>query len=440
MQRVAVIGSGISGLAAAWQLSAPGARVKVTLFEAGAHFGGHANTVDVTLGGVTQGVDTGFLVYNERCYPALIRLFGELGVEVAKSDMSFSVQVPRPDGSTGLEWSGTSLDSLFAQRRNLLRWPFWRMLVDIVRFNRLCTQVAETDGDVAMTLQSTQDFLDEHRFSASFREDYLLPMIGCIWSCPTGQMLSFPIGTLIRFCANHGLIQLANRPQWHTVRGGSRNYVRRMVERIPDARLHTPVRGVQRFEGGVRVQLDSGSEPFDAVVFACHSDQALHLLGNGASSLERQVLGAIRYQSNTAVLHTDTSVLPKCRKAWAAWNYERARAEPQEHTRVCLHYMLNRLQPLPWQQPVLVSLNPARQIAESHVHQRIEYAHPVFDLASTGAQRHVPLLQGQQRSWFCGAWTGYGFHEDGLRSGLEAAAMIEHALPLVAQFSALDAA
>ena len=440
MQRVAVIGSGISGLAAAWQLSAPGAQARVTLFEAGAYFGGHANTVDLTLDGVTHGVDTGFLVYNERCYPQLIRLFGELGVEVAKSDMSFSVQVPEADGRAGLEWSGSSFDSLFAQRRNLLRPRFWRMLADIVRFNRLCTQVAEAEGDAALALQSTQDFLDEHRFSASFRQDYLLPMIGCIWSCPTEQMLSFPIGTLIRFCANHGLIQLANRPQWHTVRGGSRNYVRRMLERIADARLNTPVRGVQRFEGGVRVQLDSGSEPFDAVVFACHPDQALRLLGHEASALERQVLGAIRYQPNTAVLHTDTSVLPTRRKAWAAWNYERASTEPQEQARVCLHYMLNRLQPLPWQQPVLVSLNPARPIDEAHVHQRIDYAHPVFDLAAIEAQRHVPLLQGQQRSWFCGAWTCYGFHEDGLRSGLSAAAMIERALPLITQFSALDAA
>lgn len=419
MRRIAVVGSGVAGLAAAWRLaSAPGGR-QVTLFEAGAHFGGHANTVDLTLDGVTHGVDTGFLVYNERTYPLLIQLFAELGVETAASDMSFSVQVPRADGRAGLEWSGSSLNTVFAQRGNLLRPGFWRMLAEILRFNRVATELAGRDNDPALQ-GAIGDFLDAHRFSDGFRRHYLLPMIGCIWSCPTDQMLRFPVATLIRFCHNHGLIQVTDRPQWHTVRGGSREYVKRLVARLPDARLNTPVLGLQRADHHVRLLTRHGSESFDAVVMACHSDQALALLGAGARPEERAVLGAIRYQPNLAVLHRDAAVMPQRRAAWAAWNYERADA-PQEQAQVCLHYWLNRLQPLPWQQPVIVSLNPARPIRDELVHQRIEYSHPVFDAAAIQAQQRLSGLQGRQHTWFCGAWCGYGFHEDGLRAGLAAA-------------------
>ncbi|MGM9483182.1 NAD(P)/FAD-dependent oxidoreductase [Roseateles sp. NT4] len=420
MHRVAVIGSGIAGLAAAHRIAtAPGGH-SVALFEAGGHFGGHANTVDLELDGVTHGVDTGFLVFNSRTYPLLIQLFADLGVETAESDMSFSVQVPKADGRAGLEWSGSSLRSVFAQRRNLLRPGFWRMLAEILRFNRMTTALAETAPDA--TLQgSIGDFLDKHGFTARFREHYLLPMIGCIWSCPTDQMLRFPLATLIRFCHNHGLIQVSDRPQWRTVRGGSREYVRRMLARIPDARLHTPVLGLQRAGQQVRLLTRQGSESFDAVVLACHSDQALALLGDGASANERAVLGAIRYQPNTAVLHGDVSALPQRQAAWASWNYERASDTATEQSQVCLHYLINRLQPLPWQQPVIVSLNPARPIAEHLVHQRIEYSHPVFDLAALQAQGQVGELQGRQRTWFAGAWCGYGFHEDGLHAGLQAA-------------------
>jgi predicted NAD/FAD-binding protein len=374
------------------------------LFEADSHFGGHANTFDVTLDGITHGVDTGFLVFNERTYPNLLRLFSELDVDTATSDMSFSVQ------SQGLEWSGESIGSVFAQRSNLLRSSFWRMLADIARFNRLTTGLAER-GDEAKLSQSIGDFLTEHRFSDAFRNWYFLPMIGCIWSCTTAQMMAFPVATLIRFCHNHGLLQVTNRPQWFTVRGGSRNYVHRMIQRIPDARLNTPVLGVQRTQAGALLKTERGTEHFDQVVFACHSDQALRLLGEDASPTERRVLGAIAYQRNRAVLHTDTSVLPQRRAAWAAWNFESGANEG-----ICLHYLINKLQPLPWQQPVVVSLNPVRE--PKHVIQEFEYAHPVFDLAAIAAQKQVASMQGQRRSWFCGAWTGYGFHEDGLKSGL----------------------
>lgn len=423
MERIAVIGSGIAGLAAARELSRPGSARHVSLFEAGAHFGGHANTVDVTLDGVRHGVDTGFLVYNERTYPGLIRLFAELGVPTTASDMSFSVQAR----DSGLEWSGSNLSSVFAQRRNLLKPAFWRMLQDILRFNRLATALAERDQDLALA-QSTAEFLDQHGFGPSFREWYLLPMIACIWSCPREQMLAFPIGTLIRFCHNHGLLQITQRPQWMTVRGGSREYVRRIVAELPDARLNTPVLAVRRVPAGALVRSHHGAEHFDQVVFACHSDQTLRLLGDDASDDERAVLGAIRYQPNRAVLHTDTRLMPRQRSAWAAWNHETGTEAGAHGQRgVCLHYWINRLQPLPWAQPVIVSLNPLREPDPAQVIQSFEYEHPVFDQAAVAAQARVAQLQGQRRSWFCGAWTGYGFHEDGLRSGLAVAqALAQH--------------
>ena len=424
MKRVAVIGSGISGLAVAHGLAG---EARVTLFEAGSHFGGHTHTVDITLAGpdgpVTHGVDTGFLVFNHRTYPNLVRLFGELGVETAASDMSFSVQVAQD----GLEWSGCNLDTVFAQRRNLLRPRFLRMLADVMRFNRLATAIAERGAEAELA-QPIGDFLDEHRFNAAFRDWYFLPMIGCIWSCPTDQMLRFPIATMIRFCHNHGLIQVADRPQWHTVRGGAKHYVEKMLKAIPDARLHQPVRRVHRIppgdgRGGVMVATESGSERFDEVVMACHSDQSLALLAD-ASAAERRVLGAIRYHPNRALLHTDAAVLPKRQRAWAAWNYARAADRGREQSAVCLHYLINRLQPLPWQQPVIVSLNPdpAAMPASQQVLGDFHYSHPVFDGAAVAAQRSLPALQGVSGVWFCGAWTRYGFHEDGLMSALNVVA------------------
>jgi uncharacterized protein len=417
MRRVAVIGSGISGLSVAHGLRN---RAHVTLFEAGTHFGGHTNTVDVTLDGVTHGVDTGFLVLNERTYPNLLRLFEALGVEIAKSDMSFSVQVPDrgADGkrTRGLEWSGSNLDTVFAQRTNLLRPRFWRMLSDVLRFNKLATALAASGRAEALD-QSIAEFLEAHRFSAEFRNWYFLPMIGCIWSCPVDQMLRFPVATMIRFCHNHGLLQVADRPQWYTVRGGARGYVRKMLHAVPDARLRTPVRSVRRTaEGGAWVATDTGTEHFDELVLACHSDQSLALLGD-ASADEASVLGAIRYQDNHAVLHTDTTVLPARHKAWAAWNYERAAQGAADQGSVCLHYLLNRLQPLPFTTPVIVSLNPTREPRAGSVHGEFDYAHPVFDATAIAAQARLPSLQGQRHTWFCGAWTRYGFHEDGLVSG-----------------------
>jgi len=418
-RRIAVIGSGIAGLGAAYRL-APAC--EVTLFEAQDRLGGHANTVDLTLPGpdgpVSHGVDTGFLVFNERTYPRLIALFTQLGVDCAPSEMSFSVQAPRANGDR-LEWCGSSLNGVFADRSNLLRPRFHAMLLDLLRFNRLATALAERGAD-AQLAQPLQDFLAENRFGNAFREDYLLPMIGCIWSCPTAQMLRFPVGTLIRFCHNHGLLQVRERPQWFTVRGGSRRYIERLAACVGEVRLSTPVLGVARDGSGAAVRTAHGSERFDEVVFATHAPQTLALLED-ASVDERRVLGAVGYQDNEAVLHTDERLLPRRRSAWAAWNYERGTPAGAEDGAVCLHYLLNRLQPLPWQQSVIVSLNPLHPPRPEAVLARIRYAHPVFDNAAIAAQARLPALQGRSHVWFCGAWTGYGFHEDGLKSGQQVA-------------------
>lgn len=440
--RVAVIGAGVSGMSAAWhlqQLQSSHAS-HVTLYEAQSRLGGHANTVDVTMPDtkgalLTHGVDTGFLVYNERTYPGLIALFKQLDVPTAKSEMSFSVQVPKmPDSKAiaraqrwmaGLVWGGSDLSTLFAQRRLLLSPPFWRMLADILRFNRLTTAMALRQDDAGMQA-SVAVFLEKHRFSAAFRDAYLLPMVACIWSCPVSQMMAFPIGTLIRFCHNHGLLQVSDRPQWFTVQGGSREYVTRLAQSIEQAggRIHVamPVQSVVRSQAGqVGVVTAAGVEWFDNVIMACHTDQALALLGAHALADEQAVLGAIAYQANRAVLHTDTTLMPSEQKVWSAWNYERAALDAHDPGAVCLHYWLNRLQPLPWPQPVFVSLNPLREPRTETVIQRFEYAHPVFDLKALQAQQQLPRIQGQHGVWFCGAWARYGFHEDGWQSGLAVA-------------------
>lgn len=417
--KIAVIGAGISGLSAAWRLSRDGH--EVSLYEEGDYFGGHANTVDITLEGKRFGVDTGFLVFNHRTYPNLVRVLDELVVHTTASDMSFSVKMPIPSGrgQRMLEWAGANLGTVFAQKRNLGSLRFWRMLRDILRFNRETTQLALTPG--AMDETTLGHFLDANGYSHEFRDWYLLPMAGCIWSCPTEQMLAFPLATFVRFCHNHGLIQVNDRPQWHTITGGSRHYVQKMLGAIANKYLSTPVRSVTRLPVGtlpqVRVESALGAQLYDEVVLATHSDQSLALLQD-ATDDERSVLSAVTYQPNRAVLHTDASCLPVRRNAWSAWNYESAgAAEP----RVCVHYLLNKLQPLPVDTPVIVSLNPIHAPDPASVLGEFDYAHPVFDSDAIAAQRRLPALQGQRHVWFAGAWTGYGFHEDGLISGLTVA-------------------
>ena len=422
-KRIAVIGSGISGLSAAYHLRN---QADVTLFEAGSYFGGHTHTVDVTLpspqGMVTHGVDTGFLVFNERTYPGLIGLFAELQVQTSASDMSFSVQTPRASGQRAMEWSGSNLNTVFAQRSNLLSPTFLGMLRDVLRFNTLANALADRGQDHAL-MQPLGEFLEDHKFGSAFRHWYLLPMLGCIWSCPTDQMLQFPVATMVRFCHNHGLIQVVNRPQWFTVTGGAKHYVEKLLQHIPRTHLQTPVKRIERNGSEARVFTASGSEDFDGVVLACHADQALSLLAQ-PSPQEQALLGAIRYHPNKAVLHTDTSVMPKKKLAWAAWNYERATDLGLESSRVCLHYWINRLQPLPFSEDVVVSLNPVRAIDPSKVLGEYDYAHPVFDLGAIKAQSQLPSLQGHQNTWYAGAWMGYGFHEDGFKAGRDAASGI----------------
>ena len=297
----------------------------------------------------------------------------------------------------------------------------------MLRFNRICTRLASS-GSEAQMAQPLQAFLTEQRFGDAFCNWYLLPMLGCIWSCPTDQMLQFPVATMIRFCHNHGLIQVTNRPQWFTVAGGARHYVDKIIEHIADKRLNCPVELIERDADGVRVITQGRVERFDKVVIATHAPQALALLRD-ASSNEQTILGAMRTQDNHVVLHTDASVLPSQRSTWAAWNYVRG-DKTQESARVCLHYLINKLQPIPFDQPVVVSLNPLQPIARHCIMGEYHYAHPVFDGAAIAAQKRMQELQGQRNTYFCGAWTGYGFHEDGLKSGLAVARNILKSLQL----------
>ena len=447
--KIAIIGAGVSGLSCAYALEkmqrlGQMADAHISLFEANDYFGGHAHSVPLTLptenGPLTHYVDTGFLVYNERTYPGLIALFAELGIETSATDMSFAVSMPHI-GKDGLEWAGSNLATLFAQKSNLLRPSFWRMVRDILRFNRHTTALARSDAADMLALP-LGEFLKIHNYGAEFRDWYLLPMMGCIWSCPTEQMMAFPASTLIRFCHNHGLLQINQRPRWFTVTGGSHHYVRAILESLRDARLEA-VRQVRRIAipgsaTGLHYDLvtDKGTERFDQVIFACHSDEALALLDN-PSAAERAVLGAIGYQPNRAVLHGDAALLPKRKAIWSAWNFSALPAqEGGRSDEVCVHYLLNRLQPLPaaWgAQPVVVSLNPLVEPDPALVWGEYHYAHPVFDEMAIAAQAQLPEIQGLYGAWFCGAWTGYGFHEDGLKSGQAVARQLAQSLQPKAQ-------
>ncbi len=409
VQRIAVVGSGIAGLSAAWLL---GQRHAVTLFEAEDWLGGHTHTVDMTVDGTTAPVDTGFLVFNDRTYPNLVALFEHLGVASVASDMSFSVRLEH----NGLEWAGANLTALFAQRANLLRPAFWSMLKDILRFNREATALIQQGGRIEGSLGA---YLQAGGYGAQFRDWYLLPMAAAIWSCPTRQMLEYPCAAFLRFCHNHGLLQIGDRPKWRTVLGGGREYVARMIADIGDIRLATPVRSVRRTPGGVELSSTDGEERFDQVVLACHSDQSLRLLAD-ASEDEREILGSVRYQPNAIVVHTDESFLPSAREAWSAWNYVSGLGQDAARP-VSVSYWLNRLQPLPFRRAVIETLNPHREPQAGSVLARYRYSHPVFDGPALRAQAQLPSIQGRHSTWFCGAWTGYGFHEDGLRSALAVA-------------------
>ncbi|MEN9658045.1 MAG: hypothetical protein RL571_1510 [Pseudomonadota bacterium] len=410
-QRIAIIGSGISGLASAYFLSRAH---EVVLFEAGSYLGGHTNTVEVSLEGKTQALDTGFLVFNQATYPNLIALFAELDVATYASDMSFGVSL---DGGK-LEWAGTNLDTVFAQRQRILSPRFIGMLRDILRFNA----AAQTNLSQSLANGATLgELIAVGGYGAMFRDAYLLPMAAAIWSSSPNDILQFPAATFLRFCLNHALLQVSDRPQWQTVKGGGREYVRKIADTLnanssAEIRLNCPVAKVARQSAGVTVHSYVGEELFDAVVFATHAPQTLSMLSD-ASDAEQQILSAVRYQANIAVLHTDPSQLPQRRKVWSAWNYLGG-ASVDGQRPVCVSYLLNQLQNLAFKSPVIVTLNPFSPPAPDLVLGQFEYEHPVFDHGAIAAQQRLPSIQGQNRTWYAGAWTGYGFHEDGLKSAL----------------------
>lgn len=443
-KRIAIVGAGISGLGCAYALRQH-PDIELTIYEGGDHIGGHSNTVDFTcdIAGehITHGVDTGFLVFNRKTYPRLVRLFEEIQAPVAPSEMSFSVSIDATEKKLAhpkIEWAGNDINSFFGQRSNLLSPSFWRMAYDILRFNRLATKLAQqqiTAGHYAEPDETIANFLDRNRFSQSFRENYFLPMIGAIWSCSVEQMLEFPIQTMIRFCHNHGLLQIQNRPQWLTIKGGSREYVKRIVSALEKSRVTIKRESVSRVNASqdgssqVEVMGSSGSAWFDEVVMACHSDQALDL-AHGIDQQARNILASIPYQKNRAILHTDIRFLPEEKRCWAAWNYTaKSGIAPSSKQHVSVNYLINRLQPLPEKlqnTQIILSLNPSIEPDSELIHQEIHYSHPVFDMSAIQAQKELPLIQGTSSIWYCGAWTGFGFHEDGLRSGeLVAEALIE---------------
>ncbi len=416
--RIAVVGSGIAGLAAAHTL---GPDHEVVVFEAADRLGGHANTVtvdDPEVGPI--GVDTGFIVHNDRNYPNLVRLFDELDVPVRDTEMSFGVVDRGPGSPTeGFSYRATNLDTVFADRRNLWNRSMWRMLADVVRFYRHANRFLDGDPDPVLSLA---EFLAHHGYSRDFVQLHLLPMGAAVWSADPNTFDEFPAASLLRFLQNHGLLGIGDRPQWRTVVGGSRVYVDLLAERFTsptvggEIRTGSPVQRVERRpDGGVSITTPTGTETFDHVVLACHSDQALRMLADPTEP-EREILGAIGYQPNTATLHTDTSLLPDQRKAWAAWNYERRSTDQRQAT---LTYDMTVLQGLPGSTRYLVSLNSADAIAPDTVLASFEYAHPVFDGPAVAAQARHAEIDGVDRVSYCGAYWRYGFHEDGIASALE---------------------
>jgi predicted NAD/FAD-binding protein len=406
--RIAVIGSGIAGLASAWLLSHAH---DVVLFEANDYLGGHTHTHAITLGGRDYAVDTGFIVHNPDHYPLLTRLFQTLEVATQPTTMSFSVH----NGRSGLEYNATSLDTLFCQRRNLLSPRFLGMVRDLFRFYRQAPSLLEGDGPGPGLGQ----WLQANDYGAAFRDEHLVPMASALWSSPPEQILQFPARYLVQFMANHQMLQVSGRPQWRVVRGGSARYVDALRARWRvQERLACPVHAVRRHVDHAIVESAAGSEAFDQVVLACHSDQALALLAD-TSADERAVLGSIGYQPNEVVLHTDASLLPRQQKAWAAWNV----FVPGTADAPCtVSYCMNLLQGLDAPEPLVVTLNRSEAIDPAKVLRRLNYHHPVYTPQSVAAQQRRDVIQGVNRTWFAGAYWGWGFHEDGMRSAVEVAA------------------
>jgi uncharacterized protein len=407
MLRIAVIGSGISGLACAWLLSR---KYQVTLYESQNYLGGHTHTHQITLSEGNLAVDSGFIVYNVRHYPLLAALFRELDVLSQPTTMSFALR----SELTGLEYNASNVTGLFCQRRNLLSARFLGMVRDLLRFYRQAPEVLR-DEHADPTLE---EYLRAGGYGDAFRADHLVPMAAALWSCPPDEILTFPVRHLVQFMCNHQMLQVTGRPTWRVVKGGSSRYVSRLRARWNvRERLSTPVRRISRYECGVEVRAGNDVDVFDHVVLACHSDQSLRLLGD-ATAAEREILGSIRYQPNEAVLHTDPSVLPTRRATWAAWN---VLVSGDGAHRYIVSYCMNLLQKLSTSTPLIVSLNAGDRVHPSRILRRMRYEHPVFNCAAVAAQKRKSEIQGTRRTWFAGAYWGWGFHEDGMRSAVEIA-------------------
>ena len=404
--KIAIIGGGISGMVAAHRLHRDHS---ITLFEANDYIGGHTNTIDVESEQGTFSVDTGFIVFNDRTYPNFIRLLDELGVESQPTRMNFSVSCAQ----TGLEFRGADFNGLFAQRKNLVNPKFHRLLWDLLRFNRLGQNLLESDGED----ETVSDFLERHKFSQQFVHQYFLPMGAAIWSAPFAMFRKFPIRFIAEFYHNHGLLGITNRPQWRVIKGGSRQYIGPLTKGWADRiKLNSPVESVQRHDGGVSVKpVGNKAEPYDHVIFACHSDQALSVLGDNATPIEREILSAFPYQPNLAILHTQESVLPRNRRAWACWNYYNPSTESDVAT---VTYNMNMLQSLESNQTYCVTLNDPGHIAEENIIGSFKYSHPTFGVNRSQMQRRHGELINQNSTSFCGAYWGNGFHEDGVNSAM----------------------
>lgn len=418
-KRVAVIGSGISGLTCAWLLRG---KYDISLYEANDYAGGHTQTTDVELDGKTWPVNTGFIVFNDWTYPNFIRLMELLGVASEDSDMSFSVKCE----NTGLEYNGHTLNTLFAQRRNLLKPSFWGMIRDILKFNKATRE--ELDADTLDRTETLGQYLNRHGYGKAFRDHYIIPMGAAVWSASEEMMMQFPVYFFLRFFNNHGMLSVDDRPQWRVISGGSRSYVERILKDLPQDQIYlsTPVTEVTRSAGHVSITSTRGTDQYDEVIFACHSDQALRMLGDATDS-EKDILGAIPYKMNDVVLHTDEKILPKRRLAWAAWNYHLGSGDQDS---VAVTYYMNRLQNFD-EAPVdfCVTLNNTPAICKEKIIRQFRYAHPVFTLEGMAAQQRHADISGHRHTHFCGAYWFNGFHEDGVRSALRVTETLGVKLP-----------
>lgn len=416
--KIAVIGSGISGLSSAWLLNRT-AGMEVTLFEAEDYLGGHSNTVDVTLEGVSAPVDTGFLVHNPNTYPNLIALLKHLQVEVIESDMTFSVKI----GARKIEWAGTNLTTVFSQKKNLLSPGFWRMIFDILHFNKRVGEYLEYSRLKQLSLG---ELLQQKNYSKEFCDWYLIPMGAAIWSTSTEDMQKFPAENFLQFGINHSLFQVEGRPVWRTIKNGSREYVKKMAQELPRVFLNEPVISVERSEQ-VLITTAKRTEKFDKVIFATHSDITRKILSD-ADKAEQEILDNVKYSENIAYLHYDESQLPKSKKVWSAWNYL-SETDDKSQRAVAVSYLINKLQPLPFKVPIVVTLNPITIPEPDKTIKKIIYYHPMFDQGAINAQKKLAGIQGKRNTYFSGAWCGYGFHEDGLKSGIEVARLLGAKVP-----------